>query len=158
MSLAPGTERNALAARFADAIRGSVGGSARKRQQFEQLRGSVYVVMNDPTPGSGGGPIAGRMSVAPGWGGALTMRFDLGQLTIHDGLVGVPDVTLRGDPSVIEGLTEMLPAPSGRGPGVLSSVRALRWIVKDGKLKVYGLRRHPRMTLGVLRVLSRHRW
>jgi len=153
INLAPGTERNALAARFAQAIRANVSGSARKRQQFEQLRGSVYVVMNDPAPA------VVRASVAPGWGGALTMRFDLGQLTVHDGLVGVPDLTLRGDPSVIEGLTELLPVPVGRSSGALSSLRALRWIMRDGgPLKVYGLPSHPRMTLAVLRVLSRHRW
>ncbi|MCB9586319.1 MAG: hypothetical protein H6718_13025 [Polyangiaceae bacterium] len=155
--LAPGTERNTLAARFADVIRANVQASSGKREAFEELQGSVFVVVNDPPSP----PDLPRASVAPGWGGALTLRFDLGQLTIHDGLVGVPVVTLRGAPQVIEGLPELKPSLGGRAlRGALASLAALRWIRGQGEdaLKVYGLTRHPRLTVGVLRVLSRHRW
>ncbi|MGE0321377.1 MAG: hypothetical protein AB7K71_12920 [Polyangiaceae bacterium] len=155
--LAPGTERNALAARFADVIRKNVQASSGKREAFEDLQGSVFVVVNDPPSP----PDLPRASVAPGWGGALTLRFDFGQLTIHDGLVGVPVVTLRGAPQVIEGLPDLQPRLSGRTVrGALATLAALRWIRRqeEDALKVYGLSRHPQLTVGVLRVLSRHRW
>ncbi|MEZ4234108.1 MAG: hypothetical protein R3B89_33345, partial [Polyangiaceae bacterium] len=108
--LAPGTERNALAARFAEVIRANVQASARKRDAFEELQGSVFIVVNDPPSP----PDPPRASVAPGWGGALTLRFDLGQLAIHDGLVGVPVITFRGAPRLIEGLPELRPTLAGR--------------------------------------------
>ncbi|MCA9633632.1 MAG: hypothetical protein KC766_38540 [Myxococcales bacterium] len=155
--LAPGTERNALAARFAEVIRANVQASARKRDAFEELQGSVFIVVNDPPSP----PDLPRASVAPGWGGALTLRFDLGQLAIHDGLVGVPVITFRGAPRLIEGLPELRPTLAGRAvQGSVASLSALRWVRRQSEdaLKVYGLGRHPRLTLGVLRVLSRHRW
>lgn len=157
VALAPGTERNVLAARFADVIRANVQASSNKREAFEDLQGSVFIVVNDPPSP----PDAPRASAAPGWGGALTLRFDLGQLTIHDGLVGVPVVTLRGAPRVIEGLPELRPDFRGRAlRGTLATLAILRWIraQEEDALKVYGLTRHPQLTVGLLRVLSRHRW
>ncbi len=155
VSLAPGTERNELAAEFAETVRANVTRSATKRELLRRMQGLVYVVVNDPPPGTAD-------SVA-NWGGALTLRFDFGLLTIHDGLVGRPDLTLRGDPSVIAALPDYKPR---RTLPVLrrlaSSLSTLWWIVSrrgpGEHLTIYGLNQRPRFTLALLRVISRHPW
>lgn len=155
--LAPGTERNALAARFAEIISGNIVRSAVKRRQFQRLRGSIFVVMNDLEAEPG----VGRGSLLPDWGGAITLRFDLGQLTVYGGQVGVPDVTVRGVPSRIDGLADFQPSFAGRSFSDLGGTAvALGWVLRQEpkQLKWYGFRQHPRLSVGFLRVLSRHRW
>jgi len=78
-------------------------------------------------------------------------------LTIHEGLVGVPTVTIRGQTQDIEALTELTVAGvgwtrlKGAGRAGLSVASALR----GRRLKVYGLVAHPRLVLRLLRVLAR---
>jgi hypothetical protein len=140
VDLAPGTEGNPLAERLADLVRQNLADPG-LRGEFERLRGSVAVVADDT-------------------GAALTLRFDFGRLTIHDGLVGVPDVTIRGDTDQVESLT-LLPFTAWRWPvprldeaGGRLAVREVLGALRAKKLKIYGLVMHFGLVLKVLRVLS----
>jgi hypothetical protein len=140
VDLAPGAEHDPLAKRFAEIVRRNLGNAWQERE-FLRLRGSAAVFADDA-------------------GTALTLRFDFGRLTVHEGVVGIPDVTIRGPMHEIEALTR-LPFPGlRRVPSVLSDrdsraaigdvVRAL----KGRSLKIYGLLFHARFVVRLLRVLS----
>jgi hypothetical protein len=141
VDLGPGAEHDPLARSLAEIVRANVSREWQRRE-FARLRGSAAVVADDA-------------------GTALTLRFDFGRLTIHDGVVGVPDVTIRGTTRDIEALTR-LPFNSALGvplaglkddegrAAVLLVLRALR----GGALKIYGMTFHARFVLRLLRVLS----
>ena len=140
IDLSPGAEHDPLARSFAEIVRANVARDWQK-SEFTRLRGSAAIVADDA-------------------GTALTLRFDFGRLTIHEGLVGTPDITIRGTTNELEALTRLrfgtpLKLPVGSengGPAELISVlRALR----TRRLKIYGLTFHPRFVVRLLRVLSR---
>lgn len=139
VDLAPGAEHDPLARLFVELIRGA---SERDRQRADltRMRGAVGVVADDA-------------------GTALTLRFDFGRVTVHEGLVGVPTITIRGASDDIAALAELpfgalgLPdATSSVGRGVL---RQLVGALGRRRLKIYGLVAHPRLVLRLLRVLSK---
>jgi hypothetical protein len=140
VDLAPGAEHDRLARWFADAARAAAA-SEPSRREFSRLRGSVGVVADDT-------------------GTALTLRFDFGRLTIHEGLVGVPTVTLRGNTEDLERLLT-LPLSRRRALGLLSDrqerreLLALLSALGRRRLKIYGLGLHAPLVLRILRVLSR---
>lgn len=144
IDLAPGAEDNPLAVELVEQVRRNVGGSSKKNHDFRTLRGSVLIVAQD------------TQSV-------LTMRFDHGRLTVHEGAVGIPSVTLCGDEQVLRDLTRLklstwLRFPkvisrtsgSGKGTGLWDLARAMT----EQRLTVYGLFTHPRLVLCLLRVVS----
>lgn len=136
VDLAPGADHDPLARHLAERVRQSLE-HAPERREFEKMRGSVGIVVDDADT-------------------ALTLRFDFGRLTIHEGLVGVPTVTLRGQTCDIEALTQLPIAAEGwtrlaeAGRAGLSVAAALR----ARRLKIYGLVTHPRLVLRLLRVLA----
>src|SRR5689334_23235668 len=87
IDLAPGAEENPVAVELADLIRRNLSGKPRKSADFRALRGSILMVAQD-------------------LGEALTLRFDHGRLTIHDGTVGIPAVTFCGDLSALRRLAD----------------------------------------------------
>jgi hypothetical protein len=141
VDLAPGTEKNPLAQTLAELVRANVA-RGWQRREFERLRGSAAIVADDA-------------------GTALTLRFDFGRLMVHEGLVGVPDITILGSTADIQALTKVpfvtrlgLPFPrpgdaTGRA-ALLDVVRALQ----RRNLKIYGLVLHARFVVRLLRVLS----
>lgn len=140
VDLAPGADDNPLAARFADRIRERVRDRPRQARIFRALRGAVLLVAKDT-------------------GTALTMRFDHGRLTLHDGTIGIPTVTFLADEAVLLGLGEIpltrwlgLPIPTGAA----SRAAWRRWVGRlvGDDLTIYGLLAHPRMVLRVLGLLS----
>ena len=140
VDLAPGAEENPLAPRLAEIIRANLGIKPHKRKDFRALRGAVQIVPLDT-------------------GEPLTLRFDHGRLTIHDGQVGIPAVTIAGDTADVMRLADLpmtrlfrVPvALDRRGRAVLGEV--LRGL--QGKsLRIYGLWTRPVLVLRVLRVLS----
>ena len=142
IDLAPGAEENGLALYLADAIRENLRARPHKLSDFRALRGAVLVVPRDT-------------------GASLTMRFDHGRLTVHDGAIGIPTVTFCADAPVLERLAEVplvrflgLPiAADGPGRAALGDIARL---MSSGDLRVYGLVAHPRMVLRFVRVVSRH--
>ena len=119
IDVAPGADSSQLATLLAELVRRNVTRDRGKRAEFDRLRGAIAVVAEDhPT--------------------ALTLRFDFGRLIVHDGVVGVPDVTLRGPLSALEGLGELRARTFG----------------PRSDLTVYGLWTHPLMVRRLFRLLS----
>ena len=139
IGFAPGAQDNELAVWAVSRIRSSVSASDAHERDFYALRAAVCLVAFDD-----------RLQV--------TLRFDHGYLTVHDGMVGVPDLTICGDRHVLEGIAQIellqrTPLPA------LSRAAATAWRrsaleLFTGELKVYGLATHPRLTLRLLRLLS----
>jgi hypothetical protein len=92
---------------------------------------------------------------------SATLRFDHGYLTAHDGMIGIPDVTLSGDEAVLMALSELPLSRIGRLPlPTLEKTGRQRWNAAvlelvSGELKIYGLWSHPRLVLRLLRLLTR---
>lgn len=144
IDLAPGAEDNLLAVELVERVRRNVMGSAKKNHDFRTLRGSVLVVAQD------------TQSV-------ITMRFDHGRLTVHEGAVGIPSVTLCGEEQVLRRLTRLRLSSRLRLPKVLSrtsdgATEVGLWdflrAMNEERLTVYGLFSHPRLVLSLLRVVS----
>jgi len=144
IDLAPGAEDNSLALELADRIRTNIARSDQKRADFRALRGSVLMVAQDR-------------------GEALTLRFDHGRLTIHDGTVGIPSLTFCGDLAALRRLQDMPVSRWLRLPvaGLIrregrETFRAILGLWYRGDLMAYGLLAHPRTLVFLLRVLSVH--
>jgi hypothetical protein len=142
VDLAPGAEENSLAVRFHQLFRDSLKDDARRIADFRALRGSVLTVAQDT-------------------GESMTMRFDHGRLTIHDGAIGIPTVTFCGDEEVLLRLPKIafhrwlkLPMLGVLHRRASVPLRDLAALVARGELKIYGLIAHPRLVLTLLRVLS----
>src|SRR6185369_1710364 len=103
------------------------------------------------------------LMVAQDLGEALTLRFDHGRLTIHDGTVGIPAVTFCGDLSALRRLTDFpvtrwlrLPILTPFARDGREAFQTLTRLLARGELKVYGLFAHPRTVVFLLRILSVH--
>lgn len=138
VDLAPGAEDNPLAARLAERVRTNVELHPSKLRVFRALRGTIQVVPEDT-------------------GEAVTLRFDLGRLVVHDGAIGIPTMTVAG---ATEALLRFFDAPFLPGlalpvrrphPSPAGSVLAS---LADGDVRVYGLLAHPRMLVRLARILS----
>jgi len=143
IDLAPGAESQALARELSELVRANVTRDAKKRDAFQRLRGAVAVVADD-------------------FGTALTLRFDFGRLVVHEGVIGVPDVTIRGSTKLLESLGQLrsrtLP---GLAAGILRQGVTRATFTEEtrdgaGELKIYGLVAHPVFVHRLLRVLSRN--
>jgi hypothetical protein len=143
VQLAPGAEDNGLAIMLANLVRQNLDSKPHKKEDFAAIGGSVSIVADDADV-------------------ALTLKFERGgKLMIHDGIVGIPDVTIRGPSDGILALSNMplatrlgLPIPS---PGDHESVRAVRSVfglMRQGKLHVYGMAFHLPLIMKLTRVMS----
>jgi hypothetical protein len=147
VDLGPGAEDNSLASDLAARIRQNLTEHPEKAADFRALRGTVFIALTDV-------------------GESITLRFDLGRLTIHEGQVGVPMVTFCGDTEDLRLLTDLplmpwlrvpFALPFGRAKdGSRESLRHLAKLYANGRLKVYGLVAHPRAVTRLLRIISRH--
>ncbi len=144
IDLAPGAEASPLAVRLADLVRGNLRVRPAKLADFRALRGTVLIVARDT-------------------GDSLTMRFDHGRLTIHDGAVGIPSVSLLADLDDLLCIADVpmtrigrLPLPRPGDRSGRERVGRIMSLVSSGELKIYGLLAHPRLVLRLLRVISVH--
>ncbi len=128
IDVAPGAESSPIAAILADLVRRNITLDKAKRVEFERLRGAVALVADDHRT-------------------SLTLRFDFGRLIVHTGVVGVPDLTLRGPIAALENLGERT------SRGLLGLARS-DGAAGRGELKVYGLWTHPLLVRRLARVLS----
>jgi len=141
--LAPGAEENGLATMLAELVRQNLEAKPHKKGDFDALGGRVSIVADDADV-------------------ALTLRFERGgKLTIHDGIVGIPDVTIRGPSDAIMALSNMplatrlgLPIPSRRDSEAVRSVRTVVGAMRRGALHVYGMAFHLPLILKLTRVMS----
>lgn len=128
VAFAPGAEHNALAQWLAQRVDAAV--ERGRRSDLRVLRAAVCVVAPDK-----------RLSA--------TLRFDHGLVTVHDGMLGVPDVTFCADLPELEALATL-----GTGGDSLGKLRrsATDWL--GGQVKIYGWLSHPRLVARVLRLLA----
>jgi hypothetical protein len=140
IELAPGAEENGLASMLGDLLRQNLQQKPQKLADFGALVAQVAIIAADAQV-------------------TLTLRFDRGRLVIHDGIVGVPDVTIRGDSEAVLALSNLplaaglplaLPG-SGEGWAVLRMLGGRVWA---GKLKIRGALGHWRQLLKLARVMS----
>jgi len=142
IQLAPGAEDNGLATMLADLVRQNLEAKPHKGADFDALRGSVSIVADDAEV-------------------ALTLRFDGGRLTIHDGIVGIPDVTIRGTSDTILALSNMplttplaLPLPDPRDKEQVALVKGVFAAMKAGQFKIYGMAFHLPLLMHLTRLMS----
>ena len=88
IDLAPGTEENGMASMLAELVRQNLAQKPHKVADFASLVGAAAIVAEDAAV-------------------SLTLRFDHGALTIHDGIVGMPHVTIRGESESILAMSNL---------------------------------------------------
>jgi hypothetical protein len=142
IELAPGAEDNGLASMLANLVRQNLDAKPHKQRDFRALAGSVAIVAEDADV-------------------ALTLRFDHGKLVIHDGIIGIPDVTIRGGSEMIMALSNTplvtrfgLPFPDPRDKEGVAVSRSVKDAMKSGRFHIYGLAFHLPMMLHLTRVMS----
>jgi hypothetical protein len=153
IELAPGAEENGLAVMLADLVRQNLESKPHKVGDFVALAGAVSIVADDADV-------------------ALTLRFDRGQLRIHDGIVGIPDLTIRGPSDTILALSNMpsfewgpspirewigklgLPIPNPGDKEAAKLVRSVVDAVKSGAFHIYGAAFHLPLLVRLSRVMS----
>jgi hypothetical protein len=133
LDLAPGADENPLATELAARIRAHLDTSRRKLRDFRHMRGTFLVVAEDT-------------------GESLTLRFDHGRLTIHDGAIGIPVVTFCAARDVLLRMPDTSLRRVIRRPTAVW--RNLIAPVAKGELKIYGLVTSPRVVSAFLRLLS----
>ena len=138
IELAPGAEDNGLAAMLSALILQNLNDKPVKRDDFAKLRGRVAIVAEDAAV-------------------SLTLVFEGNMLTVHDGIVGVPDVTVRANSddivqlSLVE-LTPVLGLPNLRGAAMREVVQKS----KRGDIRVFGALLHWPLVLRLTRLMSIH--
>jgi hypothetical protein len=145
VALADGADENGLAVMLGDLVRQNLEAKPRKMADFTALAGSVAIVADDADV-------------------ALTLVFEpglRGGMTIHDGIVGIPDVTIRGPSEAILALSNMplatpfgLPLPSLGDREAMKTVRDLSRAMREGKLHFYGMFFHLPLVMKLTRVMS----
>jgi hypothetical protein len=129
ISLAPGAENNAFATMLCDLVRQNLESKPHKAKDFHALargRGATIALVADDAEV------------------ALTLEFRGGRLVLHDGILCVPDVAVRGSADSIMALSNVpltrplaLPIPTDRTAldVLVTMVKATR----TGELKVHGM-------------------
>jgi hypothetical protein len=143
--LATGAENNGLAVMLGDLVRQNLEAKPKKKVDFAALDGRVSIVADDVDV-------------------ALTLVFEPslnGSLTIHDGIVGIPDVTIRGPSDAVIALSNVplatplgLPIPGPRDREGIKTVRDLVGFMRKGQLHVYGMVFHVPLVMKLTRVMS----
>jgi hypothetical protein len=120
VELAPGADENGLAVMMATMMGQNLEDHPDRRSDFARLVGRVAIVAEDA-------------------GVALTMELTGGRAIVHDGIVGIPDLTIRGSAEIIADMSRMesgrFGLPDPRGPVNQAMLAALR----ERRLRLYGL-------------------
>jgi hypothetical protein len=164
VALAPGADENGLAIMLGDLVRQNLEAKQHKMADFDALDGRVAIVAEDAdvaltlvfesVPPGGvprGTEAAGRARPHPRAPG----------LTIHDGIVGIPDVTIRGPSEAILALSNVplwgplgLPFPARGDAEGMKTVRDLTRALRAGELHFYGMLFHLPLVTKLTRVMS----
>lgn len=120
VELASGAGENGLAVMMATMMSQNLADHPERRGSFERLVGRVAIVAEDADV-------------------ALTMELKGGRAIVHDGIVGIPDLTIRGSAELIADMSRMetgrFGLPDLRGEVNRAMVAALR----ERRLRIYGL-------------------
>ena len=138
--LAPGAEENPFATMLADLVRQNLESKPHKMPDFDALVGNVALVADDADT-------------------ALTLSFNRGKLTVHGGIHGIPDVTVRGSSDAILAMSNVpltrpfaLPIPTDRS--ALEVVRGMLRATRTGELRIYGMFGNLGLLSKLTRVMS----
>lgn len=136
IELAPDAVDNGLANMLSELLRQNLVDRPEKRRDFEKLVGRVAIVAEDV-------------------GVSLTMRFSGGHVVVHDGIVGIPDVTVRADGDAIMqmSLVELdgrfrLPDPRREGTKALFAMQS------KGRVHTYGTLMNIPLLIRLTRLMS----
>jgi len=142
ITLAPGADENGLAVMLADLLRQNLDQKPHKARDLAALDGRIAIVAEDAEV-------------------AMTLRFDRGDLTVYDGVVGVPDVVVRASSDVIIALSNVpltrrfgLPVPRASDREGRKTMREVLAAMRSGALDVTGAARHAPMMLHLTRIMS----
>jgi hypothetical protein len=129
-------EQNGLAQMVAGLILQNLQEHAAKREDFARLRGRIAIVAEDADV-------------------AMTLAFEGNMVTVSDGIVGIPEVTVRArSEDIIQlSLLELIPRfglPNPLGP----ATREIFLRSQAGHVRVYGALLHIPMLLRLSRLLS----
>lgn len=136
IELVAGAEDNGLAAMVAALILQNLEDHPKKRADFAKLRGRVAIIAEDAQV-------------------AMTLDFQGNMLRVHDGIVGVPDVTVRAQSddivqlSLVE-LTRRFDLPNLRGP----AMRQVMQKSQRGTISVFGALPNLPLVLRLTRLMS----
>jgi hypothetical protein len=136
IELAEGADENGFALMVSELIRQNIADHPEKRRDFERLRGRVAMVVSDAQV-------------------AVTLHFRREGLVVHDGIVGIPDLTIRAESEWITkmSLMELLPRlglPDPRG----ENTRAVFGASGSGAIKMFGALANLPVVLRLTRVMS----
>ena len=134
IELAPGADENGLATMLATLMAENVASHPARQRTLDRLRGRVAIVAEDAEV-------------------SLTMEFRGGRVVLHHGIVGLPDLTIRGEAELIGDMSRMEsvgPLPDPRGEVNRTMWRALR----EKRLRIHGLPRALPLLLGMGEVLA----
>lgn len=126
ITIAPSAEENGLANMLATIMRQNLEDHPERTKVLAGLKGRLAIFAEDAEV-------------------AITWVFDHGEATVHDGIVGIPDLTIRGGFEPIGDMSRMESAkhpllkhfPDPRGEVNRSMWKALR----SGQLRLHGLPR-----------------
>ena len=136
IELAHGAEDNGLAAMVAGLVLQNLQDNPSKRDDFAKIRGRVAIVADDARV-------------------AMTLEFTGNMLTLHDGIVGIPDLTVRANSddiiqlSLVE-LTSFLRLPNLRG----EQMKQVLDKSSSGRIRMFGALSHLPLCLRLTRLLS----
>lgn len=140
--LAPGADGNGLAMMMSELIPQNLEAKPHKKRDFAAITGSISIVAEDAEV-------------------ALTLQFRHGELIIHDGIFGIPDVTIRGPSDAIIAMSNMpltrrfgLPFASRSDKAGRETLAEVQKAMKSGALQAFGMMLHLPMMLHLTRVMS----
>jgi hypothetical protein len=136
IELAKGADQNGFAVMLSELLRQNLDDHPEKMRDFDRLLGRVAIVVEDA-----------RVSV--------TLHFESGRLTVHGGIVGIPDLTIRAnaDDVMQMSLVELVPRlglPDLRKENARAMIRAQR----EGRVKMYGALANLPLVVRLTRVMS----
>lgn len=136
IELAPGADDNGLATMLATLMAQNLADHPDRARTLGRLAGRIAIIAEDADV-------------------ALTIELRRGRTVFHDGIVGIPDLTIRGGFEQIGDMSRMEslgPLPDPRGEVNRAMARALR----EKKLRIYGLPWGLRLLVGIGEVLAVH--
>ncbi len=141
IALAPGADENGLAVMLSQLVRQNLETNPHKMPDFEALSGVIAIVAEDAEV-------------------ALTLCFDRGDLRIHDGVLGVPDVVIYGTSDTIMALSNMplnrqgLPIPRRDDKAGQELVRSVFRALFRRQFRIEGMLFHLPMLMHLTKVMS----
>ncbi len=136
IELAEGADENGFALMVSELIRQNIADHPDKRRDFDRLRGRIAMVVSDARV-------------------AITLHFSWRGLVVYDGIVGIPDLTIRAESDWITrmSLMEIVPRlglPDPRG----ENTRAVFEASSSGAIQMFGALVNLPVVLRLTRVMS----